>query len=103
MALVGASEKEGAIGRTILENLLLSEGRQLFPVHPHRQKVLGLTCYPEIGKVPEKVDLAFLAVPARLVQGAVRACGDAGVEGIVILSAGHQAGWRIGRVRRPPP
>src|SRR3990167_11164026 len=69
IALIGATEKEGAVGRTILENLLRSKGRRIFPVNPHTSKVLDVESYPAIAGVPEHVDLAVVATPARSVPG----------------------------------
>jgi acetyltransferase len=90
MALIGATEKEGAIGRTILENLLRSKERKIFPVNPHLGKVLGVESYPVIGDAPEHVDLAVVATPARSVPAVVEECGRAGVGGVVIVSAGFK-------------
>ena len=90
IALIGATEKEGAVGRTILENLLRSKGRRIFPVNPHTSKVLDVESYPAIAGVPEHVDLAVVATPARSVPGVVEECGQAGVEGVVIISAGFK-------------
>jgi acetyltransferase len=90
VALIGASEKEGSVGRAILENLLLSKNRKLFPINPNRTTVLGVQCYPDVSKVPEQVDLAVIATPARTVPEMVEHCGKAGVSGIVIVSAGFK-------------
>jgi len=90
IALIGATEKEGAVGRTILENLLKSKGRNIFPINPLREMILGVKSYPGIGYVPEHVNLAVVATPARLVTQAVEECGQAGVEGVLIISAGFK-------------
>jgi acyl-CoA synthetase (NDP forming) len=90
IALIGASEKGGAVGRTILENLLRSKGRKIFPVNLHTSKVLDRESYPTIAALPEHVDLAVIATPARSVPGVVEECGQAGVEGVVIISAGFK-------------
>jgi acetyltransferase len=90
IALIGATEKEGAVGRTILENLLRSKERRIFPVNPHTSKVLDVESYPTIAGVPEHVDLAVVATPARSVPVVVEECGQAGVEGVVIISAGFK-------------
>ena len=90
IALIGATEKEGAVGRTILENLLRSKERKIFPVNPHTSKVLDVESYPTIASVPEHVDLAVVATPARSVPDVVEECGQAGVEGVVIISAGFK-------------
>jgi acetyltransferase len=90
VALIGATEKEGAVGRTILENLLRSKERRIFPVNPHTSKVLDVESYPTIAGLPEHVDLAVVATPARSVPGVLEECGQAGVEGVVIISAGFK-------------
>lgn len=90
IALIGATEKEGAVGRTILENLLRSKERKIFPVNPHMDRVLNVETYPNIAGIPEHVDLAVVATPARSVPVVVEECGKAGVEGVVIISAGFK-------------
>ena len=90
IALIGATEKRGAVGRTILENLLRSKERKIFPVNPLRQMVLDVKSYPSIASVPEHVNLAVVATPARSVPGVVEECGQAGVEGVLIISAGFK-------------
>lgn len=90
VALIGASEKEGSVGRAIMENLLLSKKSKIFPVNPNRNTVLSITCYPNIASVPEPIDLAVIATPAKVVPETVEECGKAGVQGIVIVSAGFR-------------
>jgi acetyltransferase len=108
IALIGATDKEGAIGRTILENLLRSKERTIFPINPLKQTILGVRSYPGIASVPEHVNLAVIATPARSVPVAVEECGQAGVEGVVIISAGFkeigeegiELESEIGRIRK---
>ena len=93
IALIGATDKTGAVGRTILENLLRSKGskeRKIFPVNPLKQTVLDVKSFPAIADVPEHVNLAVIATPARSVPAMVEECGRAGVEGVVIVSAGFK-------------
>ena len=90
IALIGATDREGAVGRTTLENLLRSKERKIFPVNPHMDKVLDVDTYPSIAVVPEHVDLAVVATPARSVPVVIEECGKAGVEGVVIISAGFK-------------
>ena len=97
VALVGATEKEGAVGRTILENLLRSKEGKVYPVNPDRKKVLGVDAYPDIAGIPEHVDLAVIATPAHTVPGVVEECGKAGVNGVVIISAGFKEIGEEGR------
>ncbi len=90
IALIGATDKPGAVGRTILENLLRSKERKIFPVNPLKKTVLDVKCYPAMANVPEHVDLAVVATPARSVPETLEECGQAGVEGVVIISAGFK-------------
>ena len=90
IALIGATAEEGTVGKILLENLLLSKGKKLFAVNPHRETVLGLNCYPAIADVPEKIDLALVATPPPTVPSIVDECGRADVEGVIIVSSGFK-------------
>ncbi len=90
IALIGASEKPGTVGRTTLENLLCSEKRKIYPVNPAREFLLGIKSYPDITSVPGHVELAVISTPADSVPKTVEECGLAGVDGVVILSAGFR-------------
>ena len=61
VAVVGATDREGAVGRALLENLQEFDGR-VIPVNPNRERVLGEPCYPTVGEVPQRVDRAVVAV-----------------------------------------
>jgi acetyltransferase len=91
VAAIGATEKEGSVGHSLMKNLLLGrDRRKVYPVNPKHDNVLGLKCYPEIAKVPEHVDLAIIATPAKTVPSLVEECAKAGVDGVVIISAGFR-------------
>jgi len=91
VALIGATEEKSSVGYSIASNLKqTSFNGGIFPVNPKRSSVLGLRCYPSIGEVPEKIDLAVIATPARTVPGIVSECVAAGVEGAIIISAGFK-------------
>lgn len=98
VAVVGATDREGSVGRAIMENLLGWKNNQsIFPVNPNREAVLGLKCYPSIKDVPKHIDLAIIAVPAKSVPKVVEECGEAGVDGVVIISAGFREVGEEGR------
>ncbi len=97
IALIGATEREGSIGKSALENVLASKGRKIYPVNPKRKTVLGVACYPRIGNIPEKVDLAIIATAAQTVPDRVEECGKAGVEGIIIFSSGFREAGEEGK------
>jgi acetyltransferase len=90
ISLIGATEHSGAVGRAILENLLPPGSRKIFPVNPHKEKILELKCYPNIAGIPEHIDLAVIATPAKTVPEIVEECGKAGVDGVTIISAGFK-------------
>jgi acetyltransferase len=91
VALIGATENPGSVGRTVLWNLISNPfGGTVFPVNPKRASVLGIKAYPNIATVPEKVDLAVLVTPAPSIPGLIGECVDAGVKAAVIISAGFK-------------
>ncbi len=91
VAVVGASEKAGSVGRTVLWNLISNPfGGTVYPVNPKRTSVLGIKAYPTIAAVPEQVDLTLIVTPAATVPGIVAECADAGVKGVIIISAGFK-------------
>jgi acetyltransferase len=91
VAVIGATDRVGSVGRTVLERLRISafHGR-IYPVNPNHEEVLGLRAYPKIGDVPEKIDLAVIVTPASTVPGIVGECVDAGVRVAVVISAGFK-------------
>src|SRR6516164_7473493 len=91
VAVIGATENVGSVGRTILENLLKGGfAGKIFPVNPKRDTVLGVKAYPGITAVPEKPDLAVIITPPPTVPAIVKDCGSMGVKGAIIISAGFK-------------
>ncbi|HXI59728.1 MAG TPA: bifunctional acetate--CoA ligase family protein/GNAT family N-acetyltransferase [Polyangia bacterium] len=91
VAVVGATETAGSVGRTILWNLINSPfGGTVFPVNPKRPSVLGIKAYATLADVPAKVDLAVIVTPATAVPGLVGQCADLQIPGAVIISAGFR-------------
>src|SRR5512143_3491528 len=89
VALIGATETKGSVGRTVLWNLISNPfGGPVFPVNPKRSSVLGIKAYPNIASVPDRVDLAVITTPAPSVPGLISECVDAGVKGAIVISAG---------------
>ena len=91
VAVVGATERPGSVGRTIMWNLVSSPfGGTVFPVNSRRPNVLGIKAYPSVSEVPQKVDLAVIVAPAPAVPDIITECVEAGVEGAIIISAGFR-------------
>src|SRR4249919_2399675 len=68
VAVIGATEDEAGVGRSLVSNLKqTSFGGSVYPVNPKHSEVLGLRCYRSIREIPEQVDLAVIATPARTV------------------------------------
>jgi acetyltransferase len=83
VAVIGASESTGSVGRALMENLRSFSG-SVFAVNPNRSTILGRKAFREIGTVPEIIDLAVVATPAATVPQIVAQCATAGVKGAVI-------------------
>jgi len=88
IALIGATESEGSVGRSIMENLMRSGTRTIFPINPQHKEIFGIPCAPSIGAVPVPIDLAVVATPAGTVPDVLLECAKAGVHGAIVVSAG---------------
>ena len=91
VAVIGATEDKSSVGHSIIANLKrTSFGGAIYPINPNRSSVFDLRCFPHIGDVPEKIDLAVIVTPAWTVPGIIGECAKAGVEGAIIISAGFK-------------
>ncbi len=89
VAVIGATERAGAVGQVLVANMLGAGYRgELFAVNPKWKSVQGVPCFPAIGKVPRRIDLAVIATPAASVPDVIEQCGRAGVRAAVVISAG---------------
>jgi acetyltransferase len=100
VAVIGATEKAGSVGRDVLWNLISSPfGGTVFPVNPKRSSVLGVKAYPNLDAIPDAVDLAVIVTPAASAPGLIDECAAKGVRGVIIISAGFrevgEAGARL--------
>ncbi|MBE2282746.1 MAG: acetate--CoA ligase family protein [Prosthecobacter sp.] len=89
VALIGATEREGSVGRAIWENLRLFSGK-VFPVNVKRSEVFGVKAFPNIAALPEVPDLVMVVTPAATVPQIVEDAGVAGVKAVVVISAGFK-------------
>src|SRR3990170_3642456 len=75
VALIGATEKVGSVGRTLLRNLVTNPfGGTVYPVNPKRPSVWGIKAYPSVGAIPDPVDLAVVVAPAPSIPGIIEDC-----------------------------
>lgn len=69
----------------------------VYPVNPKREAVFGIPCYPDVKSLPKTPDLAVIMTAAKIVPQLVRECGEAGVHGIIIMSAGFKEAGEEGK------
>jgi acetyl coenzyme A synthetase (ADP forming)-like protein len=91
VAVVGASRREGSIGRAVLRNLI-EFGFQgpVYPVHASSDHVLSIRAWPSVEAIPGPVDLAVVVVPRSQVLEVAQACVRKGVRGLVVITAGYR-------------
>jgi acyl-CoA synthetase (NDP forming) len=90
IALVGASNKKGKLGNTILTNLLFSK-KQIFPINLDDKLVLGLKAYSSLKEIPIKnLDLAIIAVPKLYVFDVLKDCAVKKTKYVIIISSGFK-------------
>ncbi|MGR9085785.1 MAG: bifunctional acetate--CoA ligase family protein/GNAT family N-acetyltransferase [Gammaproteobacteria bacterium] len=89
VAIVGASERTDSVGQRLLLNMKDAGFKGgLYPVNPKHKELMGYKVYPDLDAIPEDLDLVVIATPASTIPGIVHACGEKGVNSIVIISAG---------------
>jgi acetate---CoA ligase (ADP-forming) len=88
IAIVGASSDPAKIGGKPLQFLTGRFTGEIVPINPNRQEIAGLPCKPSVAEAGKGIDLAIIAVPARLVEQSVRDCLAAGIRHIVLFAAG---------------
>jgi acetyltransferase len=90
VALIGATDRPGSVGNTVVRNLLRSYRGRVYAVNPSRKEACGLPCFASIRAVLEAVDLAVIVIPANAVPEVVAECVGAQAKSIVVISAGFK-------------
>ncbi|MCF6150202.1 MAG: CoA-binding protein [Candidatus Kuenenia sp.] len=91
VAIIGATEKTGSLPGVILKNLLdMGFAGKIYPVNPKYENVFGLKCFPTLLDIPEKIDLAVIAIPASFVLEIMRQQAKRGIHYSIIISAGFR-------------
>ncbi len=91
VAVIGASDNPGKLGSHVMRSL--TEGKypgRIYPVNPGKNEIMGIKTYPSLLQIPESVDLSVIALPAESVPKTVVECGEKGVKGIVLITAGFK-------------
>ncbi len=91
VAVIGASANPQKIGHMILKSIVESNFKgKVYPVNPKGGKILGLKVYRSVLEIQDKVDLAVIAVPPRIVPQIIDECGRKGIKAVVIISGGFK-------------
>lgn len=91
IAVIGASNRKGSVGYILLKNITSSEFEGVvYPVNIKAHAVQGIKAYPTVADIPDSVDCAVIAVPAKAVPDTIRQCGEKGIGGAVVITAGFK-------------
>jgi len=91
VAILGASNTPGKLGYAVLQNVLqYGFPGPIYPINPKGGEILGLTAYKSVSEVPGPIDLVVVVIPSQFVAEALEECGQKGVRGAVIISAGFR-------------
>ena len=97
IAVIGASRMSNTIGHQIFANLLrYGFTGAVYPVNPNATSIQSVRAYPDVGSLPERPDLAVIVVPKERVLPVVEGCGQAGIPGLVVISAGFREVGGVG-------
>ncbi len=98
IAIIGVSNDPNSVGGITLKNLV-GGGFQgvVYPINPKHEAVMGIPCYPSVKNLPKVPDLAVICTGAKTVPGLIRECGETGILGIIIISAGFKETGPEGR------
>jgi acetyl coenzyme A synthetase (ADP forming)-like protein len=89
VAVIGASSEDGKIGNSVMKNLINGGYKgNIYPIHPKATEILGYKAYPSVKDVPEEIDTAVFAIPAKFVASALVECGEKKVAGAVLIPSG---------------
>jgi acetyl coenzyme A synthetase (ADP forming)-like protein len=93
VAVVGATKRINKAGHVIFKNFVENKRRgvfegEVFPVNPNEDSILGFTCYPTLTKIPGKLELVVIVVPANIVPKIMEDAASKKVKVAVIISSG---------------
>ncbi len=89
VAIIGASNKEGSVGHALIKNMIgTGFNGTVYPINFKNKSIFGIRSYANLKDTQDQIDLAVIATPASTVPDLVMECGEYGVGGVVIISAG---------------
>ena len=90
IAVIGASDKPGSVGSTITKNIMGGFRGDIYPVSPTRRTVFDHAAYKSVLDVPNHIDLAVIVIKNVLVPGVLEECGQKGIKGAIVITAGFK-------------
>lgn len=89
VAVIGASNEAGKIGNSVMKNLINGGYKgQIYPIHPKEAEIMGIKAFKSVKDIPGEVDTAVFAIPAKLVAGALKECGEKKIAGAILIPSG---------------
>jgi acetyltransferase len=100
VALVGASDRDGSVGRVVLQNLLMGQDiRAVYPINQTRDTILDIKCYPNLTALPKTPELVVIATNAKNVVDVIDESSRIGVKNAIIISSGFREAGEEGLAR----
>ena len=90
IAIIGASDKEGSVGRAITSNIMKGYTGKIFPISPTRDTVFDKKAYKNVLDVPEEIDLAVIITKNDVVPFVLEECGKKKIQGAIVITAGFK-------------
>ncbi len=90
IAVIGASEKPGTIGKAIISNIMNGYKGEIYPITPSHETVFGKKAYKSVVDVPNNIDLAVVVTPSKIVSSVMEECGKKNIRGAIIITAGFK-------------
>ena len=90
IAIIGASDKRGSVGRTITSNIMNGFTGTVYPISPTRPEVFYKKAYKSVLDVPKPIDLAVIVIKNTLVPDVLEECGKKKIKGVIVITAGFK-------------
>ncbi len=98
IALIGVSNRPDSVGGITLRNLVGGGyNGVVYPVNPKREAVFGIPCFPDVKSLPKTPDLAVIMTAAKFVPQLIKDCGEVGINGVIIMTAGFKESGEEGK------
>ncbi len=100
ICVIGASDKTGKVGNSVMENLIQSGySGKIYPVNPNIDEIQGIKVYKSVLEIPDEVEVAIFAIKALFVPDVAEECGKKGVKGLIVITAGFKEIGGNGAIR----